>query len=757
MEGNTRFKLLQTRNLILCLGVCAALMSNSCISKRNENLVATPKFSPISFNNISFVKNGKPFFLYSGEFHYFRVPKKDWKRRMELFKAAGGNCLSTYVPWLIHEPEEGKFLFGDTDTRDLEGFLKTAKEVGLYVIIRPGVYQYAELKNYGIPDWLISKYPQTRYQDIKGNFGPVLSYIHPKVLEKARIWLGVVCEILSKYTTDKNGPIAMVQLDNECGGVQLWGNGMDYNKESMGFGKPAGRYTMFLTSKFQNIKQLNKAYNTEYKTFEEVPPFDYRSAKDVYELRKAKDYTDFYFSTIADYFQFLEEVIRKNGINLPLVHNSFNTNANSYYQEAINKLGNNHFLLGVDHYYNLSQDWGSNNPDPQWAIRIFQSLETLRMFGYPPTVFEFPGGSLSDWPPITPTDIKAAYMMQMAFGLKGSNFYIFTGGPNPDKFGTTSDVYDYNAAISAEGTIRPLYETDKTIGQFISKNMWLCKATRVNDCRLAYNVQIGRSDLYWKNNCGFMVTDAELYKFSQTGMLNSLLCGSYSPNLCNLDLNDWMNDTITPLIVLTSEVMAEKYQKKIKDFLIKGGKIIMCPSIPQLNENFEPCTILKTFVGSPKIEINQNQNQRINFSHVKNVMVNEKTFISKSIPSNAIVLGKDENTNETIAWKMKTENGGTFVFLGMMWKHQMIEHIRMLDEILGEFKIKQIVKCNNHNLFTSLRTDGSNAMLFIMNLYSSPMQGNIEVFSKNGEKRVLNTSLNLNPMEVHTIKIKNYK
>ena len=42
------------------------------------------------FDKIGFQIDGKDQFLVSGEFHYFRVPAYDWKRRMELFKEAGG-------------------------------------------------------------------------------------------------------------------------------------------------------------------------------------------------------------------------------------------------------------------------------------------------------------------------------------------------------------------------------------------------------------------------------------------------------------------------------------------------------------------------------------------------------------------------------------------------------------------------------------------------------------------------------------------
>ena len=76
----------------------------------------------ISFDKTSIQIDGKESFLISGEFPYFRIPRSDWRRRMELFRDAGGNCIATYVPWGIHEPEEGKICFDDVDHRSLTAF-----------------------------------------------------------------------------------------------------------------------------------------------------------------------------------------------------------------------------------------------------------------------------------------------------------------------------------------------------------------------------------------------------------------------------------------------------------------------------------------------------------------------------------------------------------------------------------------------------------------------------------------------------------
>ena len=94
----------------------------------------------LTWNSSSYHLDEEPFFLISGEFHYFRVPHEDWEKRLRLFQEAGGNCVATYIPWCLHEPQEGDFRFGDIPQRDLIGFLNLCKRLELHVICRPGPY-----------------------------------------------------------------------------------------------------------------------------------------------------------------------------------------------------------------------------------------------------------------------------------------------------------------------------------------------------------------------------------------------------------------------------------------------------------------------------------------------------------------------------------------------------------------------------------------------------------------------------------------
>jgi len=83
------------------------------------------KTQTVAFKDGNFVLGGKPFFLYSGEIHYFRIPKNKWKDRLSKLKSAGFNTVSSYIPWIWHETQEGQKDFtGETcPERDVLSFI----------------------------------------------------------------------------------------------------------------------------------------------------------------------------------------------------------------------------------------------------------------------------------------------------------------------------------------------------------------------------------------------------------------------------------------------------------------------------------------------------------------------------------------------------------------------------------------------------------------------------------------------------------
>ena len=107
----------------------------------------------LEMKNKKFYVDGEEFHIYSGAMHYFRIPEEYWEDRLLKLRAAGLNTVETYVPWNYHEPKKGQFNF--EGMFDIERFIKTAQDLGLYVIVRPGPYICAEWDFGGLPAWLL--------------------------------------------------------------------------------------------------------------------------------------------------------------------------------------------------------------------------------------------------------------------------------------------------------------------------------------------------------------------------------------------------------------------------------------------------------------------------------------------------------------------------------------------------------------------------------------------------------------------------
>jgi hypothetical protein len=100
----------------------------------------------------SLVRDGRPWLPVSGELHYTRVPRERWSDRIRLMRAGGITVVSTYVPWLHHEPVRGQVRF---DGRyDVGAFVDAVRAEGLDVVLRIGPWVHGEMRNGGFPDWV---------------------------------------------------------------------------------------------------------------------------------------------------------------------------------------------------------------------------------------------------------------------------------------------------------------------------------------------------------------------------------------------------------------------------------------------------------------------------------------------------------------------------------------------------------------------------------------------------------------------------
>ncbi|GGW10504.1 beta-galactosidase [Streptomyces capoamus] len=164
--------------------------------------VARAQAHTVSLDGYSFLVDGKRTYLWSGEFHYFRLPSPDlWRDIFQKMKAAGFNSTSLYFDWGYHSPKPGVYDFGGV--RDVDKVLDMAEEAGLYVIARPAPYINAEVDGGGLPGWMSTKAGRNRSDD-------------PRFLQYADEWLTRIDRIIARHQlTDGTGSVIAYQVENE--------------------------------------------------------------------------------------------------------------------------------------------------------------------------------------------------------------------------------------------------------------------------------------------------------------------------------------------------------------------------------------------------------------------------------------------------------------------------------------------------------------------------------------------------------------
>lgn len=141
-------------------------------------------------------------FVWGGEVHPFRLPSPSlWRDVLEKMKASGYNTVAIYFAWGYHSPKQGVYDF--SGVRDMDRLLETAKEVGLYVIVRPGPYMNAEVTRGGFPSWLVTQAARARTDA-------------PEYLRAADEWLTRINSIIKRHQlTTGGGNVILYQIENE--------------------------------------------------------------------------------------------------------------------------------------------------------------------------------------------------------------------------------------------------------------------------------------------------------------------------------------------------------------------------------------------------------------------------------------------------------------------------------------------------------------------------------------------------------------
>jgi len=200
--------------LLLCISLLIICnISGQIIHEINVN-IPEPKFysnylklggsnskgDKISVNNYFLSLNDRPFIPITGEFHFSRYANQYWDESIKKIKAGGINTIATYVFWNIHEEKEN--VFNWKADNDLRRFVELCAKNNLFVIVRVGPFCHGEIRNGGLPDWIMGK-----ALEIRSNDPGYLFYVES-------LFKNIGEQLKGLYFKD-GGPIIGIQLENE--------------------------------------------------------------------------------------------------------------------------------------------------------------------------------------------------------------------------------------------------------------------------------------------------------------------------------------------------------------------------------------------------------------------------------------------------------------------------------------------------------------------------------------------------------------
>ncbi|KAG8780136.1 hypothetical protein FRC12_023406 [Ceratobasidium sp. 428] len=217
----------------------------------------------VQWDHYSLMVNGQRLFVWSGEFHYWRIPVPEvWRDILTKVKAAGFNAVSVYGNWGYHSASPGALDF-ESGAHDFESILQDCKDLGLYVIWRAGPYVNAETTAGGFALWATTG----AYGALRNNDTRYTNAWMP--------YMKKYTQILSKHQVTNGGNLVMFQIENEISGQRTSSGAenwplIDYMKQLEQTSRQSGLVIPFFT----NAPNMNSmSWSKDY---------DINGAQDIY-------------------------------------------------------------------------------------------------------------------------------------------------------------------------------------------------------------------------------------------------------------------------------------------------------------------------------------------------------------------------------------------------------------------------------------------------------------------------------------------
>lgn len=574
--------------------------------------------------------------LLSGEIHYWRLDPKNWRSIIKRVTQMGLDVVATYVCWEFHETSPGVYDFlGNSDPRrDLKNFLSILQDEGLWVILRPGPYIYSEWKNNGVPN-SAAKYHR----------------LHPEFQELALPYMKAVTEFALPYLATKGGPIILWQVDNEIDPWPQW------YSEGLGIGNSPGLFQDFLEFQYEKIENLNSAWDTVYKNFEEAKPVSAFIPNDRNLINRYLDFIRFQHDYVVKVAKWTADKYRELGVNVPLYFNAYTgVSVQPWYE--LEKVGD---LAGFDIYPTVEFSRYSNE-----QRTLFEAVNYARTFSKLPYIAEFESGvwhdRLKDVGVLPPNHYRLICYSALQSGIAGWNWYMLTDRDNW-----------YQTPINQFGFTRPdLYETFSEIVS-VYREINPPGLTKLTEIALTYD-PLQRASVRPGQNLlqAFYEADVD-YEFFD------IEHGKTSKPFVFYAGGNWLS---------------RNGQQRLLKYVQQGGHLFFIGEFPYMDDHMEPCNLLGfdrnfgVLKGVPQLGLELSNGTKINTPWIHTYQnIEGEPIIARRITPSGLTMEENsfqwelQNKNEYMIGYTRRIGEGKLTFIGLESSNDIIKAILDINDI----------------------------------------------------------------------------
>lgn len=650
----------------------------------------------ITLSHHQLLIDGQPRVLIAGEVHYFRLPVERWDTTLDLAVQAGCNTIATYLPWHMHEEIEGHIDWtGRTRPHlNLVLFLEKVAARGLMVFLRPGPFIMAEMKNEGLPYWLLKKYPEIipTTWDHQPVSTYTVDYLHPAFLQATQRYYASLFPHIQRFLHQNGGPIVTIQLDNEIGMLSWVSNSPDLTPTVLvGF-------RQFLSTLYgENLL-------TRYPYFEHVETFNQHIISPTDDAVQVHYDLGLYmrrrFKQFADELRHMFEQLGVQDIPYVInIHGTSDGRALLYpigLSQLLEAFDEPNHLGGSDLYL---EDFHMGSFHDFYIVNGMQA--SLNTHGQPLATVEFNcgdgnfGDDLGIRMDPASTDLKTRICI--AQGHKVINYYLLSGGTNDrlfvaphdgnDRIAITGQRHGFAAPINPEGlpntSFGRLSEVNTTVltHESILANMLPCYDA----------IAMGWMPDYFMTESAYPGSESvkAIYKNLKTHRAGNmwnvvtklLLLRTINPKVVNLQSATYDLHQHPVLYVESARYMASDVQRRLLSYVQHGGKLFLGGEFPIADLLGQPCTLLVDGLGIQPHDIVYDQHHLyLSVAPVGSLAHHPETRVYYAQPfSGAKVapLATIYHTHQMVAGHVQVGLGEA-----ILWMSPLPGHIHLLDDLL---------------------------------------------------------------------------